>query len=258
MNTHYIYCLDSINLVHKSVVQLNLNDLNKDAHTWIDQRRQTLPDIERLFFENGRILLTTDIATFDVDSFRHLRCLTLSFTVSGDVIQYVSSFSRLTSLTILNLAAATLILNCNRLFNRIKILRINIENLDIDQIQLDRLLEVFPHLYGFHIGFILHTQLERLINEKLAGIMPTSLKVAFRPNNFGKIENKNDESDVKDKHKPERKAIRNALVHNVTAWFRDNTFFGDLSNKHKWIASYYAYKHQHQFDVGHDCLTVWH
>jgi len=221
-----------------------------------------LPTDEELFFQDGRISLATDIALAYIDSFRHLQCLTLSSSssVSDDLIQYVSSFSCLTSLTILDLAAAILILNCDRLFNRIKILRINIKDLDIDHIELDRLLQVFPHLYAFHIGFILHTQLERLINEKLIAIMPTSLKVAFRPNNFWKIKNENDkigdESDVEDKYESEQEAIKNELAHNVTAWFRDCTFFGDPPNKHKWIASHYA--HEHQFGTADECLTVWH
>jgi hypothetical protein len=163
-------------------------------------------------------------------------------------------------LAICDLTTATLILNCDRSFNLIKILRINIEDLDIDHIELDRLFQVFPHLYGFHIGFILYTQLERLMNEKLAGAIPISLRISFRPKGLGKIEKENekigDESAVENEHEPEQKTIRNALAHDVTAWFKNYTFLGTLPNEHEWTAAYYAY--ECQFSAGHDCLTVWH
>jgi hypothetical protein len=217
-----------------------------------------LPIMERLSFENGRIVLTTDIAPYYIDLFQHLRCLTLSSSVNSDLIQYVSSFSRLNSLTICDLATAILILNCDRVFNRIRILRINIEDLDINQIELNRLLQVFPYLYGFHISYILHTQLECLINEKMTESMPTSLRITFRPNNLGKIEKEtdqiNDETNVE--NESEQKTIRNALANDVNDWFRNYTFFGILPNEHEWKATYYAYECRSR--TGHDCLTMWH
>jgi hypothetical protein len=235
--------------------------LNKDAHVWINQQKQLLPNVERLTIQNGHIFLTSDLTQNYIDLFQRRRSLSLySSAVSDNVIQYVSSFSCLTSLSIHDLATTVLILNCDRSFHSIKTFRMQIEDLDIDHIELYRLLQVFPHLYGFHIGYILHTHLERLINEKLAGVALTSLRISFRPKDFGKIQKKEaeigDESGVKNKHDSKQVAIRNELANDAVGWFKNYTFLGNLTDEDEWTAFYYA--DEREYFNEYDCLLLWH
>jgi hypothetical protein len=235
--------------------------LNKDAHVWIDQQNQLLPNVERLTIQNGHIFLTSDLTQNYIVLFQRHRSLSLySSAVSDNVIQYISSFSCLTSLSIHDLAKTVLILNCDRSFHSVKTFRMQIEDLDIDHIELYRLLQVFPHLYGFHIGYILHTHLEHLINEKLAGVALTSLRISLRPKDFWKIQKVEakigDESGVENKHDSKEVAIRNELVNDAVGWFKNYTFLGNLTDEDEWTAFYYA--DEREYSTEYDCLLLWH
>jgi len=215
--------------------------------------------IKQLFFQALHILPNPHLTSTFSHTFQHIRHWNLYSCKNDDFMQFISSFSRLTSLSICTLDAANLLLNCERRFNFIKILRIEIQDLDIDQIELCHLLHIFPHLYGFHIGFLLYTQLERLINEKLAGVMPTSLKVTFRPKDLGKIQKEeneiNDDTDVAFNHESDPKVVRDALVQDVVVWFKNYTFLGTVPTEHKWTAAYYADKCK--YCSKHNHLVLW-
>jgi hypothetical protein len=171
----------------------------------------------------------------------------------------MSTSSRLTSLSICNLITANLLLNYERPFKFIKILRIAIDDLDINQIELSRLSHVFPHLFGFQIGSILHTQLKCLIDEKLAEIMPTGLHITFSVEDLRKIQvEKNaidDETSVEYKHESEQKPIQDALTHDATSWLKNNTLFGIEPNVGCWNAFYYTDKSESM--TGKDHLILW-